>query len=310
MPQAVPPQAIIPVTPPTLQACMDGERYLFDLKITEARLAFTNYDPEKASLNLNAILQDALATASKIPDIPQNLFRVEYEKPPPGSLEQWGHFFCRIPGALQHYVPDLSAPKNEHGRLAFVGDDLGNVYKLKIEAHIKKEFSAEPRKGKNDIHWLRVIPEKELTITNRQLYDITSAHLGKFGLTIQDHKHAFKESLTDDGEQASGKWHCDYDLHPDKVPRGPGGLWDIAGLRIMEIDPTTHERAKIWIPEPLLYTVFGACKVCWKHKDLCAADGGHEPRRMQIGQKRDPTQVTAANAQRRMSGKAKKTYHF
>ena len=307
-PPADPPMSnsLTPTHKPTLQEIQDAGYHNFVLKIIAVKSTRANYNPAEAVQHLNAVLQDTLASKSGIPDIPRELYRVVYEEPPPGTFGTNGQFLCRIPKPLESYITDLTAPKNEHGPLAFTGDDWDNAYKLELTTFTQKQFSAEMSREKNEKYWLHIILDRGNTLSKRTLYELTAQHLSKFGMTIQGHERAFFEMPDGNKEQGSGKWHCEYILDEDKIPRGAGNYWDITQLKWMETDPETHERAKIWVKPENITSIFGACGTCWKHIQLCE---GHEVKKF-LGQKRESKQVANESAQRRMAKKAEKKFAF
>lgn len=301
-----PPTAIVPVTAPTLQACKDEPPHLFELVITDMKTVVAHYDPAQATANLSAVMQDQLEAAAKLVDVPTAMYRVTFVRPKMTSTDSpYGKFLCRVPGPFRAYVADLTAPKNPNGRLAFTGDDMGNVYKLKLEDHIKLDFSANAPREKNEKYWFHIITREDCTVTARDLYERTAVHIAKFGMTIQDHDGAFYQMAAQNKEQGTCKWHCEYHLDKDKVPMDANGVWwDISGIRWMVVNDDTNERVKLWIKDVNLDRVFGACNVCYKHKRVCEGHGE------QSGLKRPSSQDQAAAAQRRKAGKAKKTFGF
>ena len=209
------PNSLTPIHMPTLQEIQDAGYHNFVLKIIAVKSTRANYNPAEAVQHLNAVLQDTLASKSGVHDIPRELYRVVYEEPPPGTFGTNGQFLCRIPKPLEGYIADLTAPKNEHGPLAFTGDDWDNAYKLELTTFTQKQFSAEMSREKNEKYWLHIILDRGNTLSKRTLYELTAQHLSKFGMTIQGHERAFFEKPDSNKEQGSGKWHCEYILDED-----------------------------------------------------------------------------------------------
>lgn len=323
IPQAAPdrgeiaPTVMAPPAPPEAEtiepkfdrlAVMESGNFTFRLDIISVMAAQLNYDPEKATGNLNATLQDTLATATGIFDIPTNMYNVSFEPPGPAAgSEEKGRFVCQIPGNLSALVKHNQQVVHD---LGFTGDDHGNRYKLKYAEDVlmKKKSSKRP---KNDTYWFHLIPdEPAMVMPRRSLYEKTNDHLAKYGMKIMEHEKAFEPKLTQDKEQQDGrKFHVEYELDPMRVPVKYGYM-DVVGLNHINFDPEIDgATGKLWFHEDLLEKVFGACKVCYRHKALCL---GHEARpKSNAAGKRPAAASDQANAaKRRIAAKAAQKGNF
>ena len=274
--------------------------FIFNLKIIAAKLVQINYDPKKAEGNLNAQLQDAVATISRVPDMPANLFHVAYVPPPPP--ETYGMYTCHVPAAFT----EMATSPAFLAILTHTGDDDGNNYKLEYAAHVAR--TNKSKRPKNDTYWFHLDPSDEaMKRPIRELYEKTNVHITKFGMSIQEHDKAFVPKLTANKEQRDGnKIHVEYDLNPALVPRDEYGRMCIIGLKNIDFDPEVPGcDGTLWFRPDLLERIFGACKVCHKHLQVCI---GHEPKPPQnkAEGKRPIAEEAAANAKRRMAAKAAK----
>lgn len=295
----------------TMQDMKDQSPYIFNLRITAIQTTATNYDPQRAISNLNATLQDALATKSGVEDIPMHMYRVVFEHPAPtgGSKDtiNYGKFICQVPGPMESYVADLTDPE-KGGELQFTGDGAGNNYKLAFEAYVAPE-NKEKRREPNEKQWFHVIPLTKNGITSvpqRLAYERTAGHIANFGMTIMDHEDAFKARTTNDKEQAKPGWHVEYNVDYGRIPLDRSSRYDVRDLKEFYLDPETRERAKIWIRPDLLRMIFGACHVCWKNQDNC---DGHDPKQPS-GAKRTSAAEQDQSAKLRMQKKAKQNFGF
>ena len=274
--------------------------FAFNLKVTAASLTQVNYEPKKAEGNLNAQLQDAAATISRVPDMPANLFHVAYVPPPP--QEKYGMFTCHVPAIFT----EMATSSTFLAMLTHTGDDEGNRYKLEYAAHVAR--TNKGKRPKNDAYWFHLDPSDEaMKRPIRELYEKTGVHISKWGMSIQGHDKAFEPKLTANKEQRDGnKIHVEYDLNPALVPRDDYGRMCIIGLKHIDFDPeVTGCTGTLWFRPDLLEKIFGACKVCNKHLQICI---GHEPKPPQnkAEGKRPIAEEANASAKRRMAAKAAK----
>lgn len=264
---------IVPII--DLQTCKDAPPSFFTLLITKVEAKLVNYDPANAVDIINAILQHNLATLANIPDLPPALFRILFLRPNGTDTGTFGAYACRIPAPLMIYIADLTAPKNPDGPLVYASDEGDNTYKMELTAYVAKDHSNKAPRPKNDLHWMHIDTNFDLPVTERDFFDIVSDHIGKYGMTIQDHSRAFYQQTTRNGERSKGIWHCEYDIDTTKIPT-TGGYWDITGLQCIPIGyDANNNYAKVRIRRDLMQTLFSACPTCWKHLEICPVHGKH-----------------------------------
>ena len=275
----------------------------FELAITAIKITNTNYDPKKAVSNLNAQVQQMIATDTKIADIPRVLFRTIYFPPDKtASSEDYGKFLIRVPAPLIDLCINAAPPADNTGPLAFTGDDMGNSYALKYQEHNRranKYHAPIPQ----DAMWLHAIPQTNTELTYREIYEFTRGHIDKYGFAIIDHPEAFHMIKTKDKEQATGKYHVAVTLDHAKIPVANGYL-NMKGIDHVEVDPDTHERLKFWFTPKTLRDECTICSVCFNHLHLCK---GHEDQPKNDG-KRAATNDAAAQA--RIAKKASQASKF
>ena len=285
-----------------LRTIKESGNFIFQLGITQVMAAQLNYDPSKAEGNLNATLQNNLATATGIDDIPTGLYNVRFVPPKPGSGKE-GHFVCHVPADLGELV------KTKEVLVEFTGDGSGNNYQLEYADYIP--FDKKKSRPKNDTYWFHLIPdEPAMALPRRVLYEGTAKHIGCFGMKIMDHEGAFEAKLTADKEQQDGrKFHVEYDVDTLLVPI-KFGYANIEGLNTIVFDPDIPgATGKLWFRPDLLKKVFGACKVCYKHEAVCLGhDDAPKPTSNAAGKRPVADQVNAAK--RRMAEKAAKQKEF
>ena len=59
------------------QEVIECAAYFVEMEITDARRVTVNFKPQKAEANLNATIQQEIAEATRIPDLPPTLFSIK-----------------------------------------------------------------------------------------------------------------------------------------------------------------------------------------------------------------------------------------
>ena len=276
----------------------------FKLNITAVKVANSNYDPKNAVGNLNAQIQNLTQQSTGL-DIPPALFRTLFVPPDTtASSMDHGSFLVRVPEPLLDICTKAAPPIDAKGPLAFTGDDKGNSYALTFAEYFQRTNKASAPIPQ-DTPWFHLIPKSDTKLTDRELYEMTSEHIAKFGFTILDHPEAFHKLLTKDKEQASGKYHVSVSVNHEQIPQ-THHYYDMTGIDSFEADPETHERVTIWFAPQTLRDECRVCSKCFHHIDICK---GHEGPPNNDG-KRKSKAVADANAKARIAAKAAKASGF
>ena len=123
----------------TIQDLKMAGSFIFNLKIVAVSQVHINYDPNMATSNLNAALQDSFNAHSGIEGIPAHMYSVSYVKPEAGassSAMDHGYFNCFVPAPFTDYTKIGTVMAN----LEFTGDDQGNKYKLAYEEFVPTTY--------------------------------------------------------------------------------------------------------------------------------------------------------------------------
>ena len=298
----------------TLQELVDAPTYYFKFDIIDNVAPTANFDPKNAVRNLNAVLQQTVGEKVGV-EIPKELFDVTFEKPTgaggsDGKMDL-GYFLCGVPTPLVPTIIDLTDPKKPPTALAFTGDGEGNNYKLAYAEYIPP--ATKGKRIKNDTYWFILHPQKGHGLGRRQLFEITNDHIGKFGMTIQEHVDAFKISSTSDGEMGKASWHVEYHLDRMKIPTDNWGRYKIEELQLFTLNPDTKHSATIWFKPDLLRKVFNACDKCFANLGGGGYDRvclGHDAPAPSDGKKPMTAAQKHSAAQQRIAKRAKLANSF
>ena len=272
----------------------------FYLSIVDQTTKSANHDPKDAVTFLTNALQDVMVQATG-KEIPASAFRVTFEKPrhTGSSADGMGRFVCSIPSPLSALVVQLTPPKllqSDGGRLEFTGDGKGNVYKLIFGEVVAPETFKEGREKGSDDRWLHLIPRRRTGFGEKAIYEKLVPHLANFGVRVMKGDNTFHIMTEHGGEQSQGKYHCDFDVDYNSVPKLAIGHYNLHGIEKLLLDEDTRETADIWMTPETAKKYFNVCNVCYKPLGtLC--DGC------------DPTADKKKNAQKRAE-KEKARFHF
>jgi len=295
-----------------------ANRFNFDLLIVAQQTTSANHDPSEAVTYLTNTIQDVLITATGN-EIPASEFRVTFKKPTRtgSSSDGFGHFECSIPGPLNALIVELTPPKMvqaDGGRLEITGDGKGNTYKLIYRAVDAPELFKDKKEKGTETQWLHLIPRRRTNFGERPIYKVLVPHLAKYGLSVMKADKSFHIMMERGGEQNLGKYHCDFDVDWNGVPKlyTPQGDWlyNLHGLETLILDPETKETADIWMPPETAKRLFNTCNICFK--PLVYQCKGCDPQadKKKNAMKRMEKAEAHRQAQARKSRKANMTFAF
>lgn len=321
--QYAPQSGAMAKTEPTLAThqLMDCGTLFCRLRITDKKVTTINFNPKHAVQDVNANMQEYLADATGLTDIPTSVFQCSYRDPDATDMssdaKQYGYFLCGVPILIAHLMPLATFPIAPKGPLAFAADDNGNNYKLEFEDHTRKELKEYEPIDPNDPYWLHVIPQEDCGLPPSIILQRIKEHLAHYGLAIRDHPLAFKKIQPRDKEKSFNKYHVWYDIvreHAKSITMGNGvPTIDVRGMQRILMDPDTGEKGTIKFPPVQtsdgklvspMEKALSSCHLCFSPLFLCG--GCDEKVKPMAGGKKPMTSAQNNEAAKlRLSKKAK-----
>ena len=217
--QPEPLHQVVPADPKfDLNELIHAGKFAFNMKIVRVyAIGGANYNPKGAVPTLNSKIQDLMGEMTGLV-IPEAQFYVGYKEPgKEAPSDDHGYFEVQVPKPLKPLVMIITGEK---GALLFTGDERGNRYKLEYFDYVAPDVSEKPaRREKNKMYFCRLCPLNKMNgLPQRVIRDALQLHFAKFGITIQTHEDAFKQSMDKDREQWDGDWHVEFDVDWDHIP--------------------------------------------------------------------------------------------
>ena len=204
--------------------------------------------------------------------------------------------------------------QSDGGRLEVTGDNKGNTYKLTFRTvTIQELFKDKKEKGTED-QWFHLIPRKRTNFGEHAIYGMLVPHLAKFGLSVMTAEGSFHIMMETGGEQNKGKYHCNFDIDFNNVPKlyTPTNDWlyNLHGLETLVLDPFTKETAEIWMPPEAAKKLFNVCNFCFKPLGYqCKGCDPNAEKKKNAGKRMEKAEAHK-QAQARKASKAATTFEF
>lgn len=266
----------------------------FYFGIATKNLATTTADPRDCLSTFNAMIQTECADALGI-EVDPVLFVPSFT-----NMPVYGEVFqATVPISFEGVIQGLI----DAGKLQFTGDTAGNKYKLK---QIRlEERTIKALEITNDKMWGHVIVHTACQMSEVDIYQGSAKALAAVGINIHTTENGFKRVKGKDKEAGKNKFHFNFDIDWQYVPRGAYGKNDLSRVKKITINELTGEWATVYLNKENADVCFGICHECFFHRDNCL---GHDDKKRQQGS--SSSAANAEAAKKRMRGKAKMSFSF
>ena len=235
--------------------------------ITDARTITAQYDPAKATLNLNALVQDHCARVTGLDDIPPGMFIWDYKPPRPNSpSSDRGFWHLRAPVSLKQVIIDNMPPAVTHDACpwGYVNDDTGNAYKITYEEYLSLATGDRMPKG---LPYCNIVPAPDSKASIGTLRHKAQEHLSKFGVEMYPHEYAFKLNVDNkegDGEKGTGTYAYTIAFNYNNIPKDDG-LWYFPQHEFRHFKIEGEAPARVTFRKDVLMRELGMCSICFQN---------------------------------------------